>query len=402
MAGQPPVGDPAPPNGALPRSALAGRSRTPFGIYLHVPYCAARCGYCDFNTYTSAELGAAPGASQSDYLLALRKELDLALRVLGTPPKVSTIYFGGGTPTLLPAGEQAAVVDAIRQRFPVAKNAEITTEANPESVSEMGLDVLALAGFNRISLGMQSAVPHVLEVLERRHSLGRVEQAVGWARAAGFKSVGLDLIYGTPGETLDDWRVSLETALALRPDHVSAYSLTLEPGTRLAARVARGELLGVDEDFQADCYLLADSLLNAAGLPGYEISNWAKRRHECRHNLGYWRSSNWWGIGPGAHSHIGGVRWWNVRHPRDYTALVFDGKSPAQGREVLDGKQLRTERVMLGLRLAAGLDASGLALDEHRLSRCERHGLIVREGERLRLTPAGRLFADAIIRDLLD
>ncbi|MDR1238065.1 MAG: radical SAM family heme chaperone HemW [Propionibacteriaceae bacterium] len=398
-----PTGDPAPADGALSRSAPSRLTRIPFGIYVHVPYCSARCGYCDFNTYTSAELGAQPGASQSDYLLAIRKELDLAVRVLGKTPKVSTIYFGGGTPTLLPAGEQAAVVDAIRQRFPVAKNAEITTEANPESVAELGLDILAMAGFNRISLGMQSAVPKVLEVLERRHSPGRVEQVVGWARSAGFKSVSLDLIYGAPGESLDDWRTSLETALALRPDHVSAYSLTLEPGTRLAARVDRGELIGVDEDFQADCYLLADSLLSAAGLPAYEISNWAKRGQESRHNLGYWRSSNWWGIGPGAHSHVGGTRWWNVRHPRDYTSLVFAGKSPAQAREVLDDKQRRVERVMLGLRLAEGLQSSGLTADEQRrIGEYERRGLVSRLDERLSLTPAGRLLADAIIREVLD
>jgi oxygen-independent coproporphyrinogen-3 oxidase len=403
MSAVPPSGDPVPADGSLPESALAGVARTPLSLYLHVPFCAARCGYCDFNTYTAADLGAAPGGSQADYLTAVRQELDLAARVLGKTPKISSVYFGGGTPTVLPAGELAALLDAVRQRFPLAKNAEITTEANPESVNPATLAILELAGFNRISFGMQSAVPRVLQTLERRHTLGRVSQVVDWAREAGFRSVSLDLIYGTPGETEADWRASLESALIMRPDHVSAYSLTLEPGTRLARRVAVGELPPIDEDSQADFYNLADSILASGGLHNYETSNWARRGHRCKHNLGYWHSTNWWGIGPGAHSHIGGVRWWNVRHPRNYVAALAGGNSPAQAREVLTDEQRRMEQIMLGLRLDEGFLADLLTRTEQkRIPKFLRAGTLELADDRYRLTFAGRLLADGIARDLLD
>lgn len=403
MPSTPPEGQPAPTDGRLPDDALAGLGRRNFSIYVHVPFCASRCGYCDFNTYTAAELGAALGASQQAYLDAVRAELDLAVEVLGTPPPVQSVFFGGGTPTMLPARELAGLLTSIGQRFPLLPDAEVTTEANPESVDRAYLDALVAAGFTRLSLGMQSARPGVLEVLERRHTPGRVAEVFAAARAAGFAQLSLDLIYGSPTETIEDWRASLEAALSLAPEHVSAYSLIVEPGTRLAARIRRGELPAPEEDLQAECYLLAEDLLATAGLANYEISNWARPGHQARHNLAYWHGDDWWGIGPGAHSHVNGVRWWNVRHPRDYSARLAAGRSPAQAREVLSGSERRFERVLLELRLAEGLSVDLLSESEAaRLAGPRASGWLVVDGSRVRLTAAGRLFADAIARDLLD
>ncbi len=316
---------------------------------------------------------------------------------------MQSVFFGGGTPTLLPADALAGLLAAVRERFPLAPGAEVTTEANPESVDRRYLDTLVEHGFTRLSLGMQSARSGVLAVLERRHTPGRVGDVVGWAREAGFGSVSLDLIYGSPGETLDDWRASLETALGFGPDHLSAYSLIVEPGTRLAARIGRGELPAPDDDFHADCYLLAEDRLTEAGFAAYEVSNWARPGHESRHNLAYWLGHDWWGIGPGAHSHVNGVRWWNLRHPRDYTARLASEQSPAQAREVLDAEQRRVERVLLELRLAMGLPLEVLAPSERgRVASVVSSGLGVVDQGRLRPTLQGRLLADAVVRDLLD
>ncbi len=403
MPSLPPEGSPAPTDGGLPPVAVAELPLRPLSLYLHVPFCATRCGYCDFNTYTAAELGSAPGSSQWAYLDAVRRELDLAAGVLFGAPPVSTVFFGGGTPTHLPPDALAGLLRAVRDRFVLAADAEVTTEANPESVDPAYLADLRAAGFTRISFGMQSAAPHVLATLERRHTPGRVGEVVGWARAAGFDSVSLDLIYGTPGESLADWAATLEAALALEPDHVSAYSLIVEPGTRLAARIVRGQLPEPDEDAQADAYLLAEERLARDGFVAYEVSNWARAGHKCRHNLAYWRSDHWWGVGPGAHSHVGGVRWWNVRHPRDYTARLADGASPAQAREDLSAADRRVERVLLELRLAEGLPLEVLTASERtRVEHLETSGLARRDGDRLVLTLKGRLLADGVIRDLLD
>jgi oxygen-independent coproporphyrinogen-3 oxidase len=264
---------------------------------VHVPFCATRCGYCDFNTYTAAELGA--GVSQASYAETAVAELRLARRVLGDAElPASTVFFGGGTPTLLPAHALAHILAAIGDEFGLAAGAEVTTEANPESVDEASLAALRAAGFTRISFGMQSAVPHVLSVLDRQHTPGRVRDVVGWARAAGFDSVSVDLIYGTPGESLADWRVSRDDAIAMQPDHVSAYALIVEGGTRLSARVRRGEIAAPDDDAMADMYALADAMLADAGYGWYELSNWALPGEECRHNLAYWRGDDWWGVGP--------------------------------------------------------------------------------------------------------
>ncbi|MGZ4651186.1 MAG: radical SAM family heme chaperone HemW, partial [Kineosporiaceae bacterium] len=334
-----------------------------FGVYVHVPFCAVRCGYCDFNTYTAAELGG--GADQAAYAGTAIGELDVAAGVLdraGLPPRpAATVFFGGGTPTLLPAADLVRILGAVRDRFGLAPDAEVTTEANPDSVTPQALELLAAAGVSRVSLGMQSAVPHVLATLDRTHDPARVPQAVAWARAAGL-AVSLDLIYGTPGESLADWRTSLDAALACAPDHVSAYALVVEEDTRMAAKVRRGELPPPDDDALADAYELAEEVLGTAGYGWYEVSNWARTPADaCRHNLGYWRGDDWWGIGPGAHSHVGGVRWWNVRHPRAYAGRVADAVSPAQAREVLGPAERYEERVLLGVRLAEGLEVDELA-----------------------------------------
>ncbi len=325
-----PDGDPAPSDGSLPAEALAGLGTRPFGVYLHVPFCAVRCGYCDFNTYTATELGG--GASQATYARTALTELALAGRVLGDEaPQAETVFVGGGTPTLLSPDDLGLLLDGVRARFGLAPDAEVTTEANPDSVTAESLQMLRDKGFTRVSFGMQSAVPHVLATLDRTHDPERVPDAVRWARAAGL-DVSLDLIYGTPGESLDDWRTSVEAALACRPDHVSAYALVVEEGTRLATRVRRGEVTMPDDDDEADKYELADELLTAAGLSWYEVSNWATSAGtRCRHNVGYWSGGDWWGVGPGAHSHVGGVRWWNVKHPSAYAGRLAAAPEPGPG-----------------------------------------------------------------------
>jgi putative oxygen-independent coproporphyrinogen III oxidase len=304
-----PPGDPVPADGALPEAALAGVGTRPLGLYLHVPFCAVRCGYCDFNTYTALELGG-PSASvtQASYAGVAADEVRLARRVLGpAAPPVSTVFVGGGTPTLLPADDLAGLLGVVAEELGLAEGAEVTTEANPDSVDPAGLARLREAGFTRVSFGMQSAVPHVLATLDRTHDPERVPQAVAWARAAGFDEVSLDLIYGTPGESLADWETSLDAALASSPDHVSAYALIVEDGTALARSVRRGEVAAPDDDDMADKYVAADERLSVGGLEWYELSNWARRTESrCRHNELYWTGADWWGVGPGAHSHVGG------------------------------------------------------------------------------------------------
>ncbi len=400
-----PDGDPAPVDGALPPEALTGLGARPFGVYVHVPYCATRCGYCDFNTYTAIELGG--GASQASYAGTAAGEIEFARRVLGEATvEVSTVFFGGGTPTLLPAADLVGLLGRIDQRFGLVADAEVTTEANPESVTPASLEALREGGFTRISFGMQSVVPHVLATLDRQHTPGRAAAAVREARAAGFEHVSVDLIYGTPGESDDDWRASLAAATELDVDHVSAYSLIVEPGTRLAARIARGELPMTDDDVLADRYELADDALSAAGLHWYEVSNWTRGAgSQARHNLLYWTGGDWWGVGPGAHSHVGGVRWWNVKHPRDYDARLAAGASPAAARETLTADQREVEEVMLRLRLRTGLslrDLSERAGEAAAVARGD--GLLdpaAYDEGRAVLSERGRLLADAVVRDLV-
>ena len=398
-----PAGDPF--DGSLPKAALDALADGSFGIYLHVPFCSTRCGYCDFNTYTAAELGDQPGASRVGYISSAITELDLAAGALGPKvPPISTIFVGGGTPTLLPPDELGRFVQAVADRFGLAPDAEITTESNPESVDASSLALLSEQGFNRISFGMQSAVPHVLAVLDRIHSAGRPQQAVQEAKAAGFTHTSLDLIYGTPGESLDDWRASLDAAISANPDHLSAYALIVEDGTRLASRIRRGELPAPDDDDLADKYLLAEERLSRAGFQWYEVSNWAQSSTaHCRHNLAYWRSGNWWGVGPGAHSHVGGMRWWNVKHPATYAGRLAAGVSPSHAGEHVSANQQHIERVLLELRLADGLDTAALSVRERaRLPDLIARGLVQWRADRVTLTVQGRLLADAVTRDLLD
>lgn len=401
-----PLGDPAPADGLLPVQAAAESQRRKFGLYVHIPFCAVRCGYCDFNTYTATELGG--GASQDQYAETACREITLAGRVLhksGLPPRpLETVFFGGGTPTLLKSQDLIAILTHAVDTWTLAPGAEVTTEANPDSVTPRSLAALAHAGFTRISFGMQSAVPHVLKVLDRTHSPERVPQAVQWARDAGLK-VSLDLIYGTPGESTADWQESLDAALSYGPDHISAYALIVEQGTKLAAQMKRGQVPGVDDDDHADKYLLAENRLQESGMQWYEVSNWARTpEDQCRHNLAYWRGDDWWGIGPGAHSHIGGVRWWNVKHPSAYAGRLGAGESPAAGRETLDPQTRQVEDVMLRSRLSEGLELNRLEPAARRaVAGLMAEGLVeaakVFAGV-LVLTLRGRLLADTVVRRL--
>ena len=402
-----PDGDPAPADGRQPDEALAHLGERGLGFYVHVPFCSVRCGYCDFNTYTASELGDGPGASRASYADAAVEEVRLARKVLGpVDVPVETVFFGGGTPTLLPPEDLVRVVAAIDEEFGLAPGAEVTTESNPDSVSAADLAVLREGGINRVSFGVQSAVPHVLRVLDRTHDPLRVPQVVDWARAAGFDQVSLDLIYGTPGESLADWRTSLDSALANRPDHVSAYALIVEEGTALARQIRRGEVAMTDDDDLADKYLAADEALEAAGLGWYEVSNWSRDGStRCRHNQLYWTGGDWWGVGPGAHSHVGGVRWWNVKHPTAYAGRIAGGVSPAHAREVLDAETRRVERVLLELRLRDGLDVTvlddaGRAALPAQVDRGLLDPAALAAGRAV-LTLRGRLLADAVVRDLL-
>ena len=403
-----PIADPAPLDGLLPESVVAGADARNLGVYVHVPFCRVRCGYCDFNTYTSDELRGARRDDYADQAIAELQQASVVLDAAGLPPrKVSTVFFGGGTPTMLPASDLVRMLDGVRQVWGIRPGAEVTTEANPDSVDADYLAALAAAGFTRISFGMQSAVRKVLATLERTHDPERIPLVVEWAREAGL-DVSLDLIYGTPGESLDDWRTSLESAIAQRPDHLSAYALIVEDGTKLARQIRRGEIAEPDDDLAADMYELADRLLSDAGFGWYEVSNWASgdgAEHRSRHNLAYWQGHDWWGVGPGAHSHVGGVRWWNVKHPAAYAERIAAGQSPAAGRETLDAVTRRVERILLSVRILEGMPigelgpdgrmaVAGLIADELIQPSAALHGTVV-------LTLRGRLLADAVVRRLL-
>ena len=372
---------------------------SPFGVYIHVPFCASRCGYCDFNTYTPGELGSS--ASVDSYLNALDIELELAAESLGGALQpADTVFVGGGTPSMLGASGLAQVLGYVRKSFGIAPGAEVTTESNPESTSPEFFEGLLEAGYTRVSLGMQSASSRVLQVLERRHTPGRPVEAAKEARAAGFEHVNLDMIYGTPTETDADVQATVEQVITSGVDHVSAYSLIVEDGTRMARKVRRGELPAPDEDVYADRYTLIDAALVAAGYRWYEVSNWAQPGGECRHNLGYWRDEDWWGAGPGAHSHLGDLRFYNVKHPATYAQRLVSGVLPVAGVEKLTAAQRHEERVMLGLRLREGLPVT--CFNDKELAKArEFPGLIDVSDQRVTVTEAGRLLADGMIADIL-
>ncbi|GAA4484376.1 radical SAM family heme chaperone HemW [Microbacterium panaciterrae] len=405
MAGPLPLGDPAPVDGRLPAD-LRIDPAVAFSAYLHVPFCRVRCGYCDFNTYTASELR---GARQDAYADTLIGEIALSRAVLGEAGALrpmDTVFFGGGTPTLLPPGDLARMLGAAIDAFGIVEGAEVTVEANPDTVTPAIAAELAAAGVTRLSIGMQSAVPHVLAALDRTHRPENVQTAVEAARAAGL-AVSVDLIYGAPGESLDDWRASLRAATELAPDHISAYALIIEDGTKLARQIRRGEVPAPDDDLQADMYELADGVLRDTGFDWYEVSNWARTgAQRSRHNMAYWRGSDWWGFGPGAHSHVSGLRWWNVKHPAAYAQRLAMGESPAAGTERPDPAAVELERILLRSRMAEGLPLTGLAPD----ARTRVAGLIadglVDPAAALRgtlvLTLRGRLLADAVVRALTD
>jgi len=336
------------------------------------------------------------------YVRALREEIRVAAQTLGDR-RVTTIYIGGGTPTLMPSEDYQTILDQIGEVFEIADDAEITTEANPETLTMDHLVRIRATGVNRLSLGMQSSAPHVLTTLDRVHTPGRVAEAVDWARGAGFTNLSLDLIYGTPGESMADWRDSLRTAVDLAPEHVSAYSLIVEEGTGLARRMAAGQLPYPDEDDLADKYICADEILSTAGFQWYEVSNWSKPGYECRHNLAYWRCQPWWGIGAGAHSFIDHQRWWNHKRPETYIQALANTGSPIAGSEQLTADQAHTESVMLALRLREGIDKSVLTRQERgRALAYVQSGHLAHPGSRFVCTQAGRLIADGIVREILD
>ncbi len=396
------------PDSALPGPAGPGAgwgAGRPFGVYIHVPFCATRCGYCDFNTYTPGELGTS--ASPESWAEAYRKEMHAAVELLAgrgvDAPAAQTVFVGGGTPSLLGADRLVEVLDVVRDTFGLAPDAEVTTESNPESTSPRFFERLRDGGFTRISMGMQSSARHVLAALDRVHTPGRPVDAAREAFAAGFEHVNLDLIYGTPGERDEDLAASLDAVLDAGVDHVSAYSLIVEEGTAMARKVRRGELPEPDDDVLAARYEMVDRRLRDAGMAWYEVSNWARTGGECRHNIGYWDGGDWWGAGPGAHSHIGGVRWWNVKHPATYSAALAEGVLPVAGTEVLEAHDRHVERVLLTIRLASGLPLAELTGPERAAAdQSAGDGLAVLTGGRLVLTDRGRLLADAVVRDILE
>ena len=423
-----------PDSGSLDPGLVEAERGRPLSLYVHVPFCRVRCGYCDFNTYT---VGFGPGAQIGDYAPSVLAEADLAARVLadaGVSGRLAqTVFFGGGTPTMLDAGELIAILDGLRERIGIAGGAEVTLEANPDTVTREDLRAFADSGFTRVSFGMQSAVPRILAILDRTHTPTRVPLVVEWAKEAGL-STSVDLIYGTPGESLADWETSVRAALSYDPDHISAYALVVEEGTKMGAQVARGELPTPDPDDEAAKYELVDELLGEAGYAWYEISNFARAsasdrasgrasttfEHASRHNLAYWRDWDWWGFGPGAHSHVGRMRWWNVKNPGAYAGRLRAGVSPAAAGEILGEEERELERVMLGLRTAEGVELDGVPAMAMRdgivsgLSVCQslsgRVASLISDGfidgvaaldGRAVLTLRGRLLADYVTRELM-
>jgi oxygen-independent coproporphyrinogen-3 oxidase len=391
-----------PLDGSLPTGVNLGAELRTMSAYVHIPFCRVRCGYCDFNTYTATELR---GASQSTYIDDLVREIALSHTVLteaGLPSRpLKSVFFGGGTPTLLPASDLIQALDSLRESCGLVEGAEVTVEANPDTVTDEYMHTLAQAGFTRVSIGMQSAVPSVLATLDRSHNPEAVSLAVASSKQAGLE-VSLDLIYGTPGETLADWQTSLEAAISLEPGHISAYALIVEEGTALERKIRRGEFPIPDDDLEADMYELADQTLVDAGFQWYEVSNWAKSpAQQSVHNLTYWQGNDWWGYGPGAHSHIGGTRFWNVKHPAAYAERLALGHSPAAGWESPDSEARELERILLGSRIREGISTEGL--DKQAIA-----GLIADElidgssalNKRIVLTLQGRLRADEVVRRL--
>ena len=389
-----PEGSPAPLDGNI--TNLFDLVNKPFSLYVHVPYCSKRCGYCDFNTYTPSELDREDQIES--WLNSAVKEIELARRVLKEELTIDTIFFGGGTPSLLDSNTVDNFIQSVKSNFKLKPGLEITIEANPDSITEEKSQRWLNSGINRVSIGMQSSTKEVLKKLDRTHNPDNVSHSVDILKKSGFDNFSLDLIYGTPGESLNDWENSLKDAIALNPPHISAYSLVIEPGTKMGAQLNRGEISQVNDDEAADKYQLADEMLNKNNYSWYEISNWAKKDKECKHNLNYWLGNNWWGIGPGAHSHVNGVRWWNHKLPKVWRELLEKQNSPALAREVLSEDQIKSEQIMLLSRLRTGL--GNQELDENRIENLIANQLATLDANKIVLTLKGRLLADEVFRQL--
>ena len=376
-------------------------------FYIHIPYCVKRCGYCDFNTYTPAELQLTEGLTQisNSYIDLLVKEIEFARNQVGESAIVPSIFFGGGTPSLMEASDIKRVITAISKQFKLDPIAEVTLETNPDTVTKEKLKQFYDAGVNRISFGMQSSVPHVLKTLDRTHNPENLPQVTKWATEVGFKEISVDLIYGTPGESKQDWQQSIDSALALPISHISAYALIVEEGTKLAAQIKRGEIAKPDDDLTAEKYIMADKAFTIAGFYWYELSNWAKPNSQSKHNLAYWLGHNWWGAGPGAHSHINGKRFWNVKHPNLYKQKIQANETVILDSEVLKGSQIESERLMLSIRLPQGLEKNTLNNQQIlELTDYVNSGHLDQENwnlGRATLTLDGRLIADRIVREIL-
>ncbi len=396
-----PLGAPLPDSGVLGFNTALD---TPFSIYVHVPFCTVRCGYCDFNTYTSTELRGVTRGSFVDNLVA---EVEFSRSVLESGGvalrPARSLFFGGGTPSLLQPDQIARIIGSLRDTHGLTEDAEVTLEANPDTVDAEVLEHLRSAGITRVSLGMQSAVPRVLALLDRTHNPERLPDVVRAAQAVGL-GTSVDLIYGTPTETIDEWRQSLDSAIALHTDHVSAYSLIVEDGTAMARHISRGELPAVDDDTHAEMYELCDEMLESAGYTWYEVSNWSRPGQESVHNQAYWNSADWWGYGPGAHSHIGGARFWNAKHPAAYAERLVRGVTPAIGHEILTDAEREFERVVLQIRVRSGLAISEIPdVRPGVIAGLIARGLVEGKtalGGRLVLTLQGRLLADSVARDV--
>lgn len=389
-----PEGDPAPSDGKLPN--VGNLKNKPFSLYVHVPYCAKRCGYCDFNTYTPSELDR--DDQIESWLQSAIKETVFARKILGEELTVDTIFFGGGTPSLLDTSVVKEFINNVSKHFTLKKDLEITLEANPDTITQFKADDWRNAGINRISIGMQSSATNVLQVLDRTHNPANVLTSVEILKKAGFDNFSLDLIYGTPGESFEDWSNSLKDAIAINPPHISAYSLVIEPGTKMGSQLNRGEIKAVSDDDAADKYQLAEQMLTQNGYSWYEISNWAKENKECQHNLNYWKGNNWWGIGPGAHSHINRVRWWNQKLPKKWRESLAKDQSPALAREILTDEQIRNEEVMLLSRLKTGINKADF--DQKNVEKLIKDKLVNEVSGKLELTLEGRLLADVVFRQL--
>lgn len=376
-------------------------------FYIHIPYCVKRCGYCDFNTYTPAELQISSGLTEisSSYIDLLIEEIKSVRIQVDERAQVPSIFFGGGTPSLMEASDIGRVIQVIRQEFDLEDDAEITLECNPDTVTAEKLTAFRDVGVNRLSFGMQSAVKHVLATLDRTHDPESLKQVTNWAKEIGFDQVSVDLIYGTPGESMQDWQQTIASALSLPINHISAYGLIIEEGTKLAAQIKRGQVGEIDDDLMADKYLYADQEFTKAGFTWYELSNWAKPNGMSKHNISYWSGDNWWGVGPGAHSHINGKRFWNVKHPNLYKEKITSHQSPVAQSEQLESNQIESERLMLSLRLPSGIQKN--TLNEDQVLQLTNYLLTGHLDKsqwnlgRATLTLDGRLIADQILRQIL-